>query len=246
MRHFLLITSLLFLSVPVLLAQDAAVTDADTVLYSAPGADTPQLMVLDPDTSLLIEGRDTTGHWLLVNTPNRVQGWVSTGAIEISQDDETAFDLLMLPIMENPVLVESGMPEFPLMAEATMDADLLLKMQRLYEAPVFMNMQSDTLDEVFLEGQSQGMRAAMFTRVGDSDTTTGGFLRPIGIRNGHFCEYGNYAYLQETIDYFIETPVRVSNNAFDASSRAAINGLSAASALDSLWRDTDYCGPNET
>lgn len=116
---------------------------------------------------------------------------------------------------------------------------------RLLETPIFVNMDSETAAEIFAAGQGMGNHADVFTTVGDSNTTNGDFLRPIGLPRND-CNLGDYAYLQATIDYFSTPPTTDNTNSFTRDSIAADRGFSTYSALDPFWADAAVCEPNES
>jgi hypothetical protein len=117
--------------------------------------------------------------------------------------------------------------------------------RRLLETPIFINMDTDEVQQVFEIGQSTGNHADIFTTVGDSNTTNGDFLRPIGL-GGRYCNLGHYAHLQETIDFFSTPPTESDRNSFTRESIAADRGFSTSSALDPFWADSAICVANES
>lgn len=116
--------------------------------------------------------------------------------------------------------------------------------QRLRDTPVFLNMDTPAVEAIFAAGQAMGNRADVFTTVGDSNTTNGDFLRPIGLNN-NTCELGDYQYLQETIDFFSTPPTEQNANSFTRDSIAADKGFSTYSALDPFWAEA-ICEANES
>src|SRR5215218_9447499 len=73
----------------------------------------------------------------------------------------------------------------------TDDPELLAIIQRLEATPIFTNLTSEQVYSVFEHGQALGNRADVFTTVGDSNTTNGDFMRPLGMTNGG-CDFGDY------------------------------------------------------
>lgn len=115
----------------------------------------------------------------------------------------------------------------------------------LLETPIFTNVGTEEVQEIFAAGQALGNRPNVFTTVGDSNTTNGDFLRPIGLSSSP-CDLGEYEYLQETIDYFSAPPTPDDRNSFTRASLAADRGFSTYSALDPFWADASLCQPNES
>jgi hypothetical protein len=116
--------------------------------------------------------------------------------------------------------------------------------QRLRDMPIFLNMDTPEVEAIAAAGRGRGNHADVFTTVGDSNTTNGDFLRPIGLSNND-CELGDYEYLQETIDFFSTPPTEDNANSFTRDSIAADRGFSTYSALDPFWAEA-VCEANES
>lgn len=123
------------------------------------------------------------------------------------------------------------------------DPEIMAMIERLASVPVLYNFDTLAVRDTFQLGQRLGNRANVFTKVGDSNTTNGDFLQPMGMK-GNFCELGPYAELQATIDFFSVSPIAGEANSFVRQSVAAIEGLSSAAALDPFWAGKG-CEPKE-
>lgn len=123
------------------------------------------------------------------------------------------------------------------------DPDIQAMIERLRETPILYNMDTPPVHDIFKHGQELGNRANVFTKVGDSNTTNGDFLQPIGMK-GNFCDLGPYTDLQQTIDFFSFPPTPEEANSFVRQSVAAKQGLSSAAALDPFWAG-DECEAKE-
>lgn len=124
------------------------------------------------------------------------------------------------------------------------DPGLDAALQRLNETPVFFNFTTQAVKEIYARGLGLGNRSQVFTKIGDSDTTQGGFLRPIGMGSypGFYCDLGEYESLQETIDYYASVPpLDGFKNSFDADSITAHKGFSSSSLLDYMWAESELC-----
>jgi hypothetical protein len=140
--------------------------------------------------------------------------------------------------------LDAGSPQ-PTPIPIRTDPVLIAMMERLRATPILYNMTTERVREIFQQGQQLGNRANVFTKVGDSNTTSGDFLYPIGLQR-NVCELGPYSYLQETIDFFSEAaPRQGQDNSFTNFSLAADNGYSSASALDPFWA-IEPCAGNES
>ncbi len=218
----------------------AASIDEETALYTGPGQHFDLARTVPAGATFTVYARDESGLWLLARMGDIVGGWVPGGSVILPQ----SADLYTLSISSETVESAAPSPHVT-MLEATEDAETLALAQRLLDVPIFYNFDSDTLAGIVQTGIDNGRRAGVFTRVGDSDTTSGDYLRPIGMR-GDFCEYGPYAYLEETVAFFNEPPRRDVPNSFDAGSIAAVNGLTMTAVLDPIWTSDAACHPNES
>jgi hypothetical protein len=206
-----------------------ATTGAPVTLYAGPGRDSAIIGDLPSGTLVNVEGRSDTAHWMLVHRPDgAMRGWAASGSMRLG-DGVMLRDLSVLG-----EVLDGGMPQ-PTATPARSDPALLAMMERLRATPVLYNMTTERLREIFAHGQALGNRADVFTKVGDSNTTSGDFLFPIGLRR-NFCEPGPYSYLQETIDFYSQARPRAGqSNSFTNVSLAADNGYSSASVLDPFW-----------
>lgn len=112
---------------------------------------------------------------------------------------------------------------------------------RLREISILSNFDSARVRSIFGAGQGMGNRADVFTTVGDSNTTNGDFLQPIGMGADVYCDWSGYDYLRETVDYF--TP---NLNSFTHHSIAARKGFNSAAALDPFWATDGVCTGGES
>jgi len=184
---------------------------------------------------LAIEGRDETGIWLLVNTPDKQRGWVVT----TSNTLESGVDLYSLPVVNDIIPFDASKVTT---VSLSTNPDTQSIIERLQNTPIFNNMDTPEVHAIFQHGQELGQNRDVFTKVGDSNTTSGGFMYSMGLSNQ--CDLGPFNYLQETINYF-STPVPDNNkNSFTHSSAAAKNGLSSSAALDPMWAGS-VCSPGE-
>lgn len=132
-------------------------------------------------------------------------------------------------------------------AQDDAEPDLDALQDRLRETPIISNTSTDAVREIFQHGQTLGLRPDVFTKIGDSDTTSGDFLQPFGIQNARTCTLGDYDHLSESIAYFSATRPRPNiRNSFVNPSAAAANGLSSSGAFDSFWARDEDCRGGES
>lgn len=113
--------------------------------------------------------------------------------------------------------------------------------RRLRETPIFSNFDSPRVRAIFGAGQGMGNRADVFTTVGDSNTTNGDFLQPIGMGADVYCDWGGYDYLRAAVDFFTPTL-----NSFTHHSIASRRGFSSGAALDPFWATEGVCAGGES
>ncbi|NWF70697.1 MAG: hypothetical protein HXY40_16555 [Chloroflexi bacterium] len=218
-------------------AQSALTASArtDISVYAAPAIWSDTIGQISPADTLQVAGRSVFGHWLFIQT-EALSGWVAAGSLDIGADA----DLWALPVIDADI-PPAALPTLPVDTPEVRAA-----YGRLLDAPLLDNMDTSAVRDIFARGQELGNRANVFTRVGDSNTTSGGFLNPMGLRGGRFCQLGVYSYLQQTLDFFSQPPQRDEANSFDSFSVAAVNGLSTASLLDPFWADPAQCRGDES
>ena len=174
----------------------------------------------------------------------------------------------LAPITHTPIPIETSTPEqtietpqssatvagVPTLVEVpaavtptvVMLGDVPAMERRLYETPILHNMNTARVRQIFEYGRSMGNRANVFTTVGDSNTTNGDFLQPIGMGADTYCTWGDYGYLRETVDYFSVPPSDKANNSFTHHSESASMGFNSASVLDPFWASAATCAGGES
>ncbi len=115
----------------------------------------------------------------------------------------------------------------------------------LRSVPVFSRFDSPRLPEILAAGLALGNRANVFTTVGDSNTSNGDFLRPMGMPQ-NLCRFGPYAPLRRTIEFFSTSPRPGMRNSFTSDSLAAEIGFGTPMVLDPFWADQSECERNES
>jgi hypothetical protein len=229
-RFFIFLSLIVTISASTAAQSEAtATTGAPVTLYAAPGLESAIMGDLPAGTRVIIEGRSDTAHWMLVHTPDgAMRGWAASGSMLLSD----GIILRNLPVLGEGIA--GGTPQ-PTATPVRSDPALLAMMERLRATPVLYNMTTERVRAIFAHGLTLGNRADVFTKVGDSNTTSGDFLFPIGLRR-NLCELGPYSYLQETIDFYSQARPRAGqSNSFSNVSLAADNGYSSASVLDPFW-----------
>lgn len=222
----LLISLTLFAHVS--LAQDTnALTRVDLSVYAAPDVRSTVVAQLPAQTAITITGRDSFAHWLQIES-----GWLPSGSVELPD----SIRLIDFPVMiTDPLLIPTLL---------TADPHLLEIIARLEATPLLHNFDTEAVRAIFAQSPQ---RPDVFTMVGDSNTTNGDFMRPLGLETND-CDLGAYNYLQATIAYF-STPLRddVPNSFVNSTSSLAANkGLGTSAALDPFWATSPLCEGRES
>jgi hypothetical protein len=92
---------------------------------------------------------------------------------------------------------------------------------------------------IYQDGLARGNDPHTFVKVGDCMTHTPDFLIPIG--QGDYA-LGEYESLKSVIDYFGDGE----QNSFSRESQASAGGFNAASVLDSMWANPEFCQAGES
>lgn len=223
-------------------AELSATLRIETRLYQQPDALAPSFATIEAESNLTVLGRSELPMWMLVEAGD-LTGWLPAGVVQLPD----GVTLLDLPVRDDVITVPDGAEVIiaETMRAYTDDPRLLGFIDTLLSTPIFYNMDTDTLDEIYAQGQALGNRADVFTKVGDSDTTSGDYLQPIGL-GAQYCELGSYDYLQSTIDLYSTPPLNGIRTSFSNTSVAAINGLTMVAALDPFWTDSPACNNGES
>lgn len=98
---------------------------------------------------------------------------------------------------------------------------------------------SDTARAILLDSLAQGRDPRAFAKVGDCMTEDPAFLYPLAEDE---VIWGEYEALEATLDFYSEG----NENPFGRKSQAAAGGFNAASVIDSLWANPEFCEAGET
>ncbi len=126
-------------------------------------------------------------------------------------------------------------PPDPTPGALDLDAVAALDLHAYPPVPVI----SEHAGLIYRYALARGSDPHSFIKVGDCMTDNPYFLRPIG--EGDYA-LGEYEHLEAVIDHFVTDE----HNAFSRISQATAGGFNAASTLDSLWANPEFCEPGET
>lgn len=240
MARFIFIVIVAVVTSTSLLAQDVppmAMTSADAPLFQTP--DGGMIGTLPALTAVFVEGRNDNALWIRVRViDDSANGWVEAAGLLFSADVQVN----TLPIAIPP-LVQSVPTSAPVSLDLTTPEGRLAKLQSV---PVLYNMATPQVAAIFSRGQALGNRANVFIKVGDSNTRSGGFLRPLGMGARGGCVLGEYSELQATIDFFSVPPRTEYANSFNSENMTAQDGLGTPGLLDPFRATDPLCQPNES
>ncbi len=229
------------------------------VLRAGPGFVYPIRGGIPWGARVVLEGRNAAADWLLIHqsdTPAR-RGWVPL--TEMTLDASVA--LADLRLLEGEIIGAEPPEEAPPAADAAPASEVASAavepppyspsnasydalVAHLYGVPPVPAAVSYQTRQIYRQGQREGLRAGVFSKVGDCQTAHLGFLHPFGV--GEY-DLGPYAYLQSTLDYFSATSPREGvSNAFENASFAAVDSFNAAAVLDPTWANPAYCRQGES
>jgi hypothetical protein len=144
---------------------------------------------------------------------------------ESSDDDSVEIDLTPPEMgdFEEAAVADIDLETYPVMPELT-----------------------DHARQIFEAGTELGNNPRVFSKVGDCMTASPDFLTAFG---GGEYDLGEYAELQEVVDYFGGTPARgegFEEDSFANPGLATTSGFNTASVLDSIWSNPNWCEAGES
>lgn len=203
-------------------------------IHEAPSPDSPILILLDDQTDFEMIGRSDTALWVAVEWDDQT-GWLYANHLT------TPINALAdLPILAQQIAI-IDLDQYP----QDQLTDYLDALTRLGDVPILYQFDSPALATIFEHGQTLGNHAGIFIKIGDSNSTSGDYLRPMGMRFGG-CAYGMYEDLRDSVAFFSsEKPYPAFINSFDTTNVTAQNGLNTFGLFDSFWATADYCRGGE-
>ena len=217
-RLFLIAFLLSLLTITTSALESTSVVYEQVTVYTGPGDTYTILGILNPGLEVFIIERNLIGNWLHIihsNDEEEINGWVLIGYLSLSNE----FTMSDLPISDLPDAMTNDIP----------DDDII----RLYDTPIIPSL-SEAMIEVYERGLRLGNLPNVVSKIGDSNSANGRYLKPIA--NG-FYNLGAYDHLQDLIDWY--------GDSFANVNIAARIGLNAASVFDPVWSHGTHCKPDE-
>ncbi len=225
-------------SIPVLIGS-LNLTDAPGIpLRRAPQLDAEMVVTIPGGTIAHASARSLDGAWYEIVTDQGAVGWVAAAVVFAGAD------VALIPLESAPTLIAAApdvLPTWTPSPQPTASAtsvtlgDVPAMERRLRETPILLNLTSERTRWLFERGRDFGLRADVFTTIGDSNTTNGDFLQPLGMGADTYCTWGDYDYLHATVAYFSTAPTDEESNSFVHHSATAQKGFSSAAVLDPFW-----------
>lgn len=189
-------------------------------LRAAPSESGSVLTMLPELAPLTVTGRTADGQWLYVTVAGGT-GWVWAAFVDVSTD-----------LSSIPVLDPAGAPAaFAAAAPEALPVNL----------PPFLSGVTATARQIFLRGREAGNRPNVFSKIGDSITVAGYFLRPIGVGDYNLRDFSS---LFPVVQYFLAERAWDSNS-FANNSLGAANGWTTELLFDPSRANPSVCNPGE-
>jgi LysM repeat protein len=176
-------------------------------------------------TPLTITGRSADGEWLAVSLSDGTAGWVMARYIDADPQAIAAAPVKAMPT--RAVVLSTPAPE------AARDAAIAAA--ALPRDEPYLSGFTTRAREIFQAGQAMGNRANAFALVGDSNSASPLFLD--AFERGAY-DLGDYAYLQDTLNYF--------KGSFTHNSPAAVVGFNTTQLFDPKSVKSSDCAAGET
>lgn len=230
-------------ALPTSFAQEATgSTSGELNVRTGPDTSNAKLTTIPGQTPVVIEFRNDIGDWVIIRTlDGSVRGWVASRFIFF----DAGFSVQSLATSNErftPSQGESGGGGEG--AAPSVPSDLQPIVDRLYSIPVLHNMAGGGAYGAWARGRARGNRADVWTRVGDSITASQPFM--FGFGQGNY-DLGSYGYLQDTVNFFNQTPPRDGfANSFAYESEAAKSAFNASAVLWHEWASPGLCNANES
>src|SRR5574341_493099 len=188
------------------------VTTPSVNLRPQPNTSQPPVAVIPGGSAIDVYGRNAAATWLYSAYLGQ-QGWVSAAYVVLASGPASALPVVGQQPSPTPAPTPAPSPSAGYAS--------------------YIHNITPRARQIFLNGQTQGNRASVFSKAGDSITATWAFLNKIG--DGIY-SLNDYAYLQPVIGYFSSTTARTGNS-FNNASLAAVEGWTSFDLLDPTRTD---------
>lgn len=214
-------------------------------LSSAPAFNVAIVTYLSGGTFAQLIGRSSDSLWYAVTTIEGQSGWVYHADVYALEDLSTLRIIepqpytTLIPPTATPTPIATITP-----TPITL-GDTPAMLNRLRSIPTFYNFNTQSVQAIYQHGRQLGNRADVFTVIGDSNSTNGDYLVPIGVNARNYCEFDRYSYLIDTVNFFSTSMDTAGHNSFTHDSVTAQRGFNSAAVFDPIW-SSSLCMSNET
>ncbi|MBI1259864.1 MAG: SH3 domain-containing protein [Chloroflexi bacterium] len=227
------------------------------ILRSDPSLSADVIATLPGGSVVTAQVRTDDSQWIAVVTDQGVSGWVAASDVYALQSltmlqsaGQGQSDFPPTLIVAAPSIAPSltiTPTSIPVPTQVTL-GDIPAMEQRLQTTPILANLTAERVRWIFERGRDFGVQPRIFTTIGDSNTTNGDFLQPIGMGFDVYCNWGIYGYLQAVVDYFSVAPSEADANSFThiRNSLTARKGFNSSAVLDPFWATSGACYPGES
>ncbi|MEO8397239.1 MAG: SH3 domain-containing protein, partial [Chloroflexota bacterium] len=230
------------------------------ILRRDPSPSAEVIAMLPGGTVVTAQRRTDDSQWIEVVTDQGMAGWVAASDVyalqsltilqSAGQGMPTSFVGTPTTIVSAPTLAPSltiTPTVIPVPTGVTL-GDVPAMEQRLQTTPILANLSAERVLWIFQRGRDFGLLPRVFTTIGDSNTTNGDFLQPIGMGFDVYCNWGAYGYLQAAVDYFSVAPSEADANSFThiRNTITARKGFNSSAVLDPFWATSGACYPGES
>jgi len=164
----------------------------------------------------------------------------SSSAASPVVDEPTAVATSTMPLEGNtpaPTETEAGLEEGVAGASGQVDeTPIETDPDAWMDLPVIPTF-NERAREIYLDGLARGNDPHAFAKIGDCQNVPSMYLSMFDNPNAYALGE-EYAYLQETIDWYA--------GSFERESEAVRRGFNAASIVSAFWADPEACDPGET
>jgi hypothetical protein len=227
---------------------------------SPPPSETPHVVVIDTPTAeqlsralIVPPGADIPPIAALATLPGAQAGAVLPAAapsitpqvliLPTAVPTQAALGVIApTPVPTQIALLSEGAALDPALraVESGLDAQRGL----LRAVPILTGFDTPQVREIIARGRSLGNRANVFTVVGDSNSVSGDFLRPLVLDN--YCAWGGYSPLQEAVRFYNVSPDGTARSSFSRQSITTQMGFNSAAARDPFWANNPRCNRGES
>jgi hypothetical protein len=153
--------------------------------------------------------------------------------------------LPIVPLPPAPTQVALLLPgDVPISAARADTSDLDAMRRMLRGVPILAGFDTPQVRAIAARGREIGARLDVFTVVGDSNSVSGDFLRPLVLEN--YCTWGAFSSLQAAVRHYSASPDGTARSSFSRQSITTQMGFNSAAARDPFRANNPRCNRGES